>query len=129
MSVSRTHNRTAHEQAAPRCWFSLSDAVWILSFLAVFLLCFRLSAKKISDMWKNVSASDKAKFDKAAAEDKKRYEREMADYNQRGGAAASAAPAKKAKSQSCTWKGQRGKEKMEGDKHMRPWPLLVSDFF
>jgi len=55
-------------------------------------------AKKISEMWKNISASDKAKFDKAAQEDKKRYEREMADYNARGGAGASAPKkAKKAK--------------------------------
>jgi len=45
-------------------------------------------AKKISEMWKNISASDKAKFEKAAQEDKKRYEREMADYIARGDARA-----------------------------------------
>jgi len=54
-------------------------------------------AKKISALWKSVSASDKAKFEKAAAEDKKRYEREMKDYNERGGAAAGGSAPKKAK--------------------------------
>lgn len=38
-------------------------------------------------MWKSVSASEKAKFEKAAADDKKRHEKELADYKARGGGA------------------------------------------
>lgn len=44
-------------------------------------------AKKISEMWKAVSASEKTKFEKAAADDKKRHEKELADYKARGGGA------------------------------------------
>ena len=58
------------------------------SFLFSFVHIFpHSSAKKISEMWKAVSASEKTKFEKAAADDKKRHEKELADYKARGGGA------------------------------------------
>ena len=51
-------------------------------------LCFLsyCPAKKISELWKAISPSEKKKFEAAAADDKKRHEKEMADYKARGGA-------------------------------------------
>lgn len=42
-------------------------------------------AKKAGALWKEVK--DKPKWEAKAAEEKKRYEREMADYKKKGGAA------------------------------------------
>jgi hypothetical protein len=69
-------------------------------------LSLSFSAREISALWKAVTDSEKKKFEQAAADDKKRYEKEMADYEARGGAGdeeeapkkkkAKAAPKKKA---------------------------------
>lgn len=41
---------------------------------------FQEMSKKIADMWKQISASEKAKFEKMASDDKLRYQREMTAY-------------------------------------------------
>ena len=67
----------------PPFFFSAAFSLFCFSF-ALFL---HSLAKKISEMWKAVSASEKTKFEKAAADDKKRHEKELADYKARGGGA------------------------------------------
>jgi len=53
--------------------------------------------KKISEMWKCVGSGEKKKYEDMAAQDKKRYAKELSDYQQSGGAAVGAKPAKKKK--------------------------------
>jgi len=96
MSVSHLMNNTVTNEGCAGVW---QDRPLIVSlppffFSAAFsLFCFSFAlflhslAKKISEMWKAVSASEKTKFEKAAADDKKRHEKELADYKARGGGA------------------------------------------
>ena len=48
--------------------------------------------KLISENWKALSAKEKAPWDAKAAADKERYQKEMAEYTSKGGAATSSSP-------------------------------------
>ncbi|KAI8915431.1 nucleosome binding protein, partial [Powellomyces hirtus] len=41
-------------------------------------------SKKLGELWKAISAEDKAKYEEMATEDKQRYEREKADHHASG---------------------------------------------
>ncbi|KAF8358731.1 hmg-3, partial [Pristionchus pacificus] len=45
-------------------------------------------AKKAGELWKTITGDEKKKWEKKAAEDKERYEREMKEYKKNGGSAA-----------------------------------------
>jgi len=54
-------------------------------------------AKKISEQWKNITASEKKKFEDKAAKDKQRYETEMEAYRAAGGGSSKSKSSKKSK--------------------------------
>ena len=53
-------------------------------------------AKQLGALWKEISTSEKEKYEKLAQKDKDRYEREMAEYKKNG----AAAPSSKSKPES-----------------------------
>ena len=57
-------------------------------------------AKQLGALWKEISASEKEKYEKLAQKDKGRYEREMAEYKKNGAAAPSSKLASKSESKS-----------------------------
>ena len=53
--------------------------MFVVVFLTSFSTCV-LQGKLLGEQWKKISDGDKAKFEKKAEEDKKRYQKEMVDY-------------------------------------------------